>query len=81
MSNDSKQINASLRQVRDLIHALPLGRDRDALQARFDLVLDRIEQVPARVMAQFGTVVDGAELAEVWGAEMLRAIEPLDIEP
>jgi hypothetical protein len=82
MSNDSKQINASLRLMRDLIQTLPLGKDREALQSRFDQVVSRIEQVPARVMAQFdeNTIANNEELEAVYRMELLWAIGPLDIE-
>jgi hypothetical protein len=59
-----------------MIRELPLGQQRDQAQARFDLVIARLQDVPRRVLAQ--TFADGSELAANYHSEMKRALDAWD---
>jgi hypothetical protein len=81
MSKQSKMINAALKQVLDLIQRCEPGHGRDVLQARFDLTIDRIAQIPERVMLQFdaGTIGSNIEFDDVRRTELLWALDPLNV--
>jgi hypothetical protein len=77
MNNDNAEINEMLKSLRDVIRVIQPGPDRERLQNRFDRMLDRIEQVPHRVMAEYdkrGLKGGGPELAAVYRAEMESAL-------
>jgi hypothetical protein len=77
MNSDTQEINDLLKSLRDGIRMMQPGPDRERLQSRFDRMLDRIEQVPHRVMAEFdkrGLKRGGPELAAVWRVEMESAL-------
>jgi hypothetical protein len=77
MNSDTQEINELLKSLRDGIGAIHPGPDRERLQNRFDRMLDRIEQVPHRVMAEYdkrGLNGGGPELAKVWRIEMESAL-------
>jgi hypothetical protein len=77
MSSDMQELNEQLKSVRDGIHAIRPGPDRDKLQSRFDRMLDRIALVPDRVMAEFdkrGLTHGGPEVAAIWRVEMQSAL-------
>jgi hypothetical protein len=77
MNSDSADINELLKSIRDGIRIIQPGPDRERLQNRFDRMLDRIEQVPHRVMAEYdkrGLKGGGPELAKVWRVEMESAL-------
>ena len=80
MSSEAKEINTALKLVRDIIRSLPVGRNRDILQARFELTLDRIEQIPARVMLQYdaGTVANNGEFDDIRRTELLWALSAME---
>jgi hypothetical protein len=74
-SEETRDIKESLLMIRDTIHALAPGPDRDKFQGRLDRMVTRIEQVPGRVMAAFDDRgLRGAELAAAWRVEMLWAM-------
>jgi hypothetical protein len=79
MFDDTKEINNCLKDLRDLIRAMPPGKTQDAFQARFELVLDRIEQLPARIMAQW-PFADVDEMEMVRHTELLWAMSALESE-
>jgi hypothetical protein len=78
--DDSKEINTHLKRLRDAIRALSPGKTRDTMQARFDLVITRLEQLPERIMAQW-PFADVAEMEMVRHTELLWALDAWDIEP
>ena len=80
MSEASKQIGKSLRRIQDMLAQCAPSIERDALQARFDLTIDRFRQVPDRVMMQFdaNTIADGVELDATYTFELLWALSALE---
>jgi hypothetical protein len=79
MNNDTEtqEINAMLLKMRDGIRAVRPGPVRDWMQGRFDRMIDRIGQVPDRVMAEYdkrGLKGGSPELAKVWRTEMESAL-------
>jgi hypothetical protein len=83
MSTDTKELNEMLKSMRDGIRAIRPGPDRERLQNRFDLMLDRIASVPDRVMAEFdkrGLTHGGPEVAAIYRHEMLWAISAWELD-
>lgn len=78
MNNDTQDINEKLLIVRDGIRAIRPGPDRDRMQHRFDRMIDRIAQVPDRVLAlarfDANGLSDGPQIAAVWRVEMESAL-------
>jgi hypothetical protein len=76
MNSDTNEINELLKSLRDGIRAIQPGPDRERLQNRFDRMLDRIEQVPDRVMKQYDEcgLRGGPELVAAYRDEMLSAL-------
>jgi hypothetical protein len=74
---DPKDLNKSLKVMRDLIHSLPSGDGRNDMQRRFDRVIRRIEQVQDRVLMQYDakTIRSDAEFEAVYRMEMLLALD------
>jgi hypothetical protein len=76
MDSETQEINAMLLKMRDGIRAVRPGPDRDRMQGRFDRMIDRIAQVPDRVMAEYDKrgLKGGPEVAKVWRTEMESAL-------
>jgi hypothetical protein len=77
MNSETQEINAMLLTMRDGIRASRPGPDRDRMQQRFARMVDRIAQVPERVMAEYDKrMLEGGtpELAAVWRTEMESAL-------
>jgi hypothetical protein len=72
-----RDLNKSLRVMRDLIHSLPSGDGRNDMQRRFDRVIRRIEQGQDRVLMQYDakTIRSDAEFEDVYRMEMARALD------
>jgi hypothetical protein len=74
---DDQSTNELLRLMRDMIRAAQPGPDRDRMQHRFDRMIDRIAQVPDRVMAEYdkrGLIGGSPELAAIYRTEMESAL-------
>ena len=77
MDNETQEINAMLLKMRDGIRAVRAGPVRDKMQGRFDRMIDRIAQVPDRVMAEYdkrGLIGGSPELAAIYRTEMESAL-------
>jgi hypothetical protein len=83
MNSDNAEINELLKSLLDGIRMIQPGPERDRMQGRFDRMLDRIEQVPRRVMVEYDKrrlKGGGPELAKVWRIEMESALSVWELD-